>query len=109
MANELIPIDDQVRDCLKRKGKRNVRREMRQLQLTAYVMVGGGMLGASAARQPKDFYVDARCAKRPYGIKAIKQVTRVLALHAEFLGLDPNSIPDEPGKSFMDHHNCGVF
>jgi hypothetical protein len=105
-----VKIDEErTTECLRRKDKRRVRRDMRQLQNTVYVMVGGGMLGASAARQPQGFYVDSRCSKRPYPNRSIMQAVKVLELHAIRLGLDPTSIPDEPGRSFMDHHNCGVF
>jgi len=83
----------------------------RQLQLTVYVMCGGGMVGKFAAEQPADFYIDDRAAT-VYPIETIYQSVKVLVLYAKTLGLDPHNLRPSLElnmNSFMEHHNCGVF
>lgn len=83
----------------------------RQLQLTVYVMCGGGLIGRFAAEQPADFYIDDRAAT-VYPSEVIHQAVNVLTIYAKVLGLDPHNL--QPSKelnlpSFMNHHNCGIF
>ncbi len=78
--------------------------EFEALQVVAYVMAGGGMIGRSAAEQPEGFCVDGRAKRRPYPIKSIERVLSVLKLYAEVLGYNPNDLP-----KMRNFHGCGVF
>jgi hypothetical protein len=83
----------------------------RQLQLSVYVMCGGGFLGRFAAEQPADFYIDDRAATA-FPSEVIYQAVKVLEVYANVLELDPHNL--QPSKelnlhSFMNHHNCGIF
>lgn len=110
----LDPIDVKQRftEQLQSGGRVNLLDKCRQLQLTVYVMCGGGLLGRLAAEQPSDFYIDDRAGKTNYPKKEIYQAVEVLKVYAEVLGLNPSNL--DPSKelnfqSFMNHHNCGVF
>ena len=84
-------------------GEHVLQSNMRDLQIVVYVMVGGGLLGHSAATQPSGFYVDSRCKRRPYKLRDIKQSVQVLAVYAEVLNLK------QPLHYRSGFHNCGVF
>ena len=109
LANGMMKLDmDAVKANLEAElqeglGEKRLLEAMQQLQLVVYTMVGGGMLGNSAATQPTHFYVDSRCSKRPYAVSKIKQATDVLAIYAKVLGLQ------EPLNFKASFHNCGVF
>lgn len=96
---------ENLKDRLKSGGRRQLLREMEQLQTAAYVMVGGGLLGRSLAEQPRDFYIDDRVSKRPYPWKAIANVMQVLVLYAGVLKLDPRKLPNK----YFDAHASGVW
>lgn len=100
MSAEEIAEQYKAKDWKNKKG----RQAIRDLQIVVYVMVGGGLLGRSAAEQPKGFYIDARIPKRPYPYKAVYQAVRVLARLAEINGMDPNKLPE-----MSNFPGCGVF
>lgn len=68
--------------------------DLTSLQISAYVMVGGGMLGSFAMRQPGDFYIDDRVGRLPYAKRDIYQVVEVLKGLAIKLGKDPHNLPE---------------
>ena len=74
------------------------------MQVSVFVMCGGGFLGRLAAEQPADFYIDSRCGKLPYGRREIMQAVKVLTTAAQAFGLDPHNMPRMPLL-----HNLGVF
>jgi len=78
--------------------------ELAALQVAVYVMCGGGMLGAMAAEQPADFYIDSRCGRLPYPRREIMQAVECLATLAKAAGKDPHRLPQAP-----HFHCCGVF
>jgi hypothetical protein len=80
------------------------RKKITYQQVMVYVMVGGGFVGRSHAEQPAGAYVDGRCSKPPYALRAISQATEVLAIMAEVAGLDPNHLPE-----MYNIHCSGVF
>ena len=74
------------------------------MQIAVYAMVGGGLLGRSAAEQPADFYIDGRVGKLPYTRRHIIGAVERLALIAQANGLNPHDMPSMPRL-----HNLGVF
>ena len=74
------------------------------LQVAIYVACGGGFIGKMNAEQPGQAYIDGRAAKRPYSLRQIENMRRVLVAMAEQRGLDPDNLPEMP-----NFHNCGVF
>jgi hypothetical protein len=74
------------------------------MQTALYVMVGGGLLGRSAAEQPLKFYIDPRVSKRPYGKNDIMKAVKHLITEAKRHGMDPNNLPAIP-----NFHNMEVF
>jgi len=78
--------------------------KLRAHQTAVFVMCGGGVLGAFAANQPADFYIDDRVGRLPYPKKHIEQAVATLAIVAEQAGLDPHQLPERPR-----FHNCGIF
>ena len=86
-------------------------RHLLQLQVTAYTMCGGGLLGRLAAEQPKDFYIDPRVGRLPYAKRDIFQTVAVIIAYCEVLGVDPKNVRGiaPPGETFFDAHNCGIF
>jgi hypothetical protein len=109
LANGMMKLDmEAVRanfeeELAEEGGREKLTQAMKELQIVVYVMAGGGWLGCSAAEQPKLFYVDSRCSKRPYAVKKTLQATEVLSLYAEVLGLQ------QPLTFRTEFHNCGVF
>ena len=73
-------------------------------QVAVYTMCGGGFLGAFAAEQPSDFYIDARVGRLPYPKKEIYQAVKTLATIAKANGLNPAKMPRMPV-----FHNSGIF
>lgn len=73
-------------------------------QIVVFVMLGGGMLGLSAAEQPADFSIDGRVGRLPFTRKEICQAVSVLITLAIKAGLNPHKMPPMP-----KFHNCGVF
>lgn len=111
---DLEQAEERLTELLNETSRELMLDRCRQLQLTVYVMCGGGFLGRNAAEQPEDFYIDDR-ASTAYHPKAIYQSVKVLCIYAKILGLDPRNLdptselfPDK-GWNFMQHHNCGVF
>lgn len=96
-----------VGECIKArlecKGREAVLQEMKQLQAAVYVMVGGGLIGNSAATQPAGFYVDGRVSKRPYSLRNIEKAVKTLHIYQDVLG-----ITDMP-RDYFDCHNCDVW
>jgi len=74
------------------------------LQTAIYVAAGGGMIGRLYAEQPADAYVDTRAGRRPYPLRDLENMRRVLVAMAEVKGLNPHHLPPMP-----DFHNCGTF
>lgn len=74
------------------------------MQVTVYVMCGGGFLGRFAAEQPMDFYIDDRVGCLPYSREEIYQAVETLKTIAAANGIDPHRLPAMP--SF---HNMGIF
>lgn len=74
------------------------------LQVSVFVMCGGGFLGAFAAEQPADFYIDDRSGRLPYRRKEIMQAVQVLGRLALAAGMDPQSMPSRP-----TFHAAGIF
>ena len=111
---DLDNAEERLTELLNETSRELVLDRCRQLQLTVYVMCGGGFLGRFAAEQPKDFYIDDR-ASTVYPAKAIYQAVKVLEIYAKILGLNPSSLDPTselfPGKgwNFCQHHNCGIF
>lgn len=105
MRHEIRKLSDaDINTYLGRKNTEELTAEFKTLQAAVYTMVGGGMLGQSAACSPESFYIDARVSKRPYPDKAILQAVHVLTMYARKLNLNPCDLPNIP--SF---HNCGIF
>lgn len=76
-------------------------------QAAIYAMIGGGMLGSSAIRSPRDFYIDARVRRRPYPIRAIMQAVEILAMAYDLIRqTDPDF---EPTDAIDKLSNLGVF
>jgi len=63
------------------------------LQVAAYVMAGGGMIGQMYAQQPADAYTDIRAGKRPYRADEVETVRQVLIAGCHALGLNPHDVP----------------
>lgn len=92
-----------VKQCVD-EGHYGWTKDIGPLQVAVYVMVGGGMLGRSAAEQPADFYIDGRVGSLPYPKGDIKQAVAVLVAQAEAMGLDPRHLPEVPA-----FHACGIW
>lgn len=111
---DLEQAEQRLTELLNETSRQLVLDRCRQLQLTVYVMCGGGFLGRFAAEQPADFYIDDR-ASTVYPAEAIYQAVKVLAIYAKVLGLNPNQLDPTAelfpgtGWNFMQCHNCGVF
>lgn len=75
-----------------------------QQQVRVYVLCEGGFLGAFAACQPADFYVDDRCGFSGRAKRKIYREVERLKLMAEKAKLNPHDMPSYPA-----FHNCGVF
>lgn len=81
-------------------------------QIAIYVMVGGGLIGRSFAEQPYGAYVDSRTSKRPYAMREIEQMQKLLVLMAEVAGCDPQAVGyrGKPSLPLMPNFHCaGVF
>jgi len=100
MSKEQIAEQYKARDWKNAKTKEKIR----ALQVAVYVMAGGGLIGRSAAEQPKGFYLDMRLPKRPYSTNQVYQAVRILAHLAEINGMDSNNMP-----KMMDFPGCGIF
>lgn len=74
------------------------------MQVTVYVMCGGGFLGRFAAEQPMDFYIDDRVGGLPYSKEKIYQAVETLKTIVIANSMDPHRLPSMP--SF---HNMGIF
>ena len=108
---DLKQVEEALTEQVRVNGRTTMLDRCRQLQLTVYVMCGGGLIGRFAAEQPADFYIDDRAAT-VYPSEVIHQAVNVLTLYAKVLGLDPHDL--QPSRelnrsSFMNHHNCGIF
>lgn len=108
---DLKQVEEALTEHLRVSSRITMLDRCRQLQLTVYVMCGGGFIGRFAAEQPADFYIDDRTAT-VYPSEVIHQAVNVLTLYAKVLGLDPHDL--QPNRelnlsSFMNHHNCGIF
>lgn len=111
---DLQKVEESLKERLDCVGRPTMLDSCRQLQLTVYVMCGGGFIGRFAAEQPEDFYIDDRAAT-VYPSKAIFQAVEILKIYAKILGLDPHNL--NPSKEmnldffdhFMNHHGCGIF
>lgn len=91
-----------VKKVLQQRSKESVTQDAKNLQIAVYVMCGGGLLGISAAENPKDFYIDDRVRKLPFPKRQIKQAVKVLGIYAEVL--DWKEMP-----KCGNFHNCGIF
>lgn len=69
-------------------------------QIAVYVMVGGGMLGSSAALRPASFYIDTRVSRLPYSKRKIMDAVHSLAQLARALNYNPDDLPPLP---FVHH------
>lgn len=68
--------------------------DLQSAQVAVYVMIGGGMLGAFAMRQPASFYIDTRVGKLPYSRKDIMQVIECIIAACHVLGKDAHNLPE---------------
>lgn len=108
---DLKKVEESLKERLDFVGRATMLDSCRQLQLTVYIMCGGGFIGRFAAEQPEDFYIDDRAAT-VFPNKVIYQAVNVLKIYAKILQLDPHNL--NPSKEmnlgfFMNHHNCGIF
>ena len=108
VRRDTLPISAQVvaenlNERIAVKGRDAVVAEMQKLQIAVYVMCNGGLLGSSAAYNPRDFYIDDRCGKLPYSRRQIMQAVRVLAIYQDVLGIE--KMP----RNQIDFHSCGVW
>lgn len=78
-------------------------KQLEFLQVMLYVMVGGGMLGNFAMRQPADFYIDLRVGRLPYSKSDIFRAIETLKAMADFLKLDASHLPE------LDFYGAWVF
>lgn len=102
---DMEQVETMLREDLREKGgKARMKAEFSALQVAVYVMVGGGFLGAFAAEQPKDFYIDSRVGKRPYKVRDCYQAVAVLAIYAKLLKYTTETMP-----KMARFHNCGVW
>lgn len=99
-------VRENIVDRLKTQGRARMMGQLQLLQHTVFIMIGGGMLGESAQRSPKGFYIDDRVTKRPYSLTAIRNAVTTLRIYAEVMGFDPTNLLVQTKN---DHHNCGVF
>jgi len=77
--------------------------DLKALQVSIYVMCGGGMLGRFAMSQPADFYIDDRVGKLPYSKSDIYQVVEVMKAICHHLGKDAHHLPE------INFPGCWVF
>lgn len=73
-------------------------------RVAVYTMIGGGMLGQSAANDPWTFYIDTRVGKLPYSKRDIMHAVRDLATLCDAAGLTSVTMPPMP-----NFPNLGVF
>lgn len=77
--------------------------EYRQVRLYALIGPGFMFLPGTAARQPSDFYFDARTGPAMFKKNLIVREVKELATWAKSKGLS------EPLPACPDFHNCGLF
>ena len=75
------------------------------MQVTVYVMCGGGILGKFAAAKPADFYIDALVNRRPFTSHEIKRAVASLVEQSQRDGLDPHNL--DVGKALSKLPNMG--
>lgn len=99
-------IEESLRNRLSYGERDKLLIECFQLQMVIFVMIGGGMLGESAARQPENFDFDDRTSPI-YPKKSILQVVEIILIYAKVLNLNPNRLDPMPQFSLNSIPYCG--